>query len=262
MCHRSDPKVLKEMEEIVSEEKAETFPTKIMIARRGQCSFVSKVRNAERAGASLLVVVDNQLEKVNSIIMGDDGTGTGIRIPSMLIGKGDGEKLIAFAKQKKAATLSAEFAVKEKSSKVDVELWYSSNNQLALDFIKEFDRYAHKLGEYINITPRFVTWGCPVCTEDFRRDECFGKGEYCAPNHVKDDFNRVKGRDIIMEDLRQSCLHTNLLKQGKEARWWDCIKEVHSECFGFISESCSKRAHELRKFDWEETQKCVKESFL
>ena len=47
------------MEEIVNEEKSETFPTKILIARRGSCSFVNKVRNAERAGASLLVVVDN-----------------------------------------------------------------------------------------------------------------------------------------------------------------------------------------------------------
>ena len=257
-----DPKKVKEMEELVAIENAETFPTKIMLARRGNCSFVNKVRNAERAGASLLVVVDNQAEKVSSIIMGDDGTGSGIRIPAMLIGKGDGEKLIGFAKQRQGATLSAEFAVKEKSSKVDLEFWYSSNNQLALDFIKEFDRYAHKLDGYINITPRFVTWGCPVCTEDFKKEECFGSGQYCAPNHVKDDFNRVKGRDIIMEDLRQSCLHTNLLAKGKEARWWDYMKEVHSECFGFISEACSKRAHEIKGFNWEETQKCVQESFL
>jgi hypothetical protein len=33
------------------------------------------------------VVVDNNLEDVKNVIMGDDGTGTGIRIPSMLIGK-------------------------------------------------------------------------------------------------------------------------------------------------------------------------------
>jgi len=48
------------------------------------------VRNAERAGASLLVVVDSKVENITNVIMGDDGTGTGIRIPSMLIGKSDG----------------------------------------------------------------------------------------------------------------------------------------------------------------------------
>ena len=78
--------------------KSETFPTKIFIAERGSCTFVNKVRNAERAGASLLVVVDSKVENVTNVIMGDDGTGTGIRIPSMLIGKTDGQMLIDFAK--------------------------------------------------------------------------------------------------------------------------------------------------------------------
>ena len=68
--------------------------TKIVVVERGECSFVTKVRNAERAGASLLVVADHQEEEVKNVIMGDDGTGTGIRIPSMLISKKDGEILI------------------------------------------------------------------------------------------------------------------------------------------------------------------------
>ena len=60
--------------------------TKIVLVDRGQCSFVTKVRNAERQGASLVVVVDNRTEDVTNVVMGDDGTGTGIRVPSMLIG--------------------------------------------------------------------------------------------------------------------------------------------------------------------------------
>ena len=82
-----------------------------MILDRGECSFVSKVRNAERAGASLVVVVDNKAENVTNVIMGDDGTGSGIRIPSMLIGKSDGQILKDYAKLKQGATLSAEFTV-------------------------------------------------------------------------------------------------------------------------------------------------------
>ena len=101
------------------------------------------MRNAERAGASLLVVIDSRVENVTNVIMGDDGTGTGIRIPAMLIGKTDGEMLVEFAKTKKGATLSAEFAVKEKKAYADIEIWYSSNNQRALDFIKEMDKYVH-----------------------------------------------------------------------------------------------------------------------
>lgn len=55
------------------------------------------MRNAERAGASLLVVVDDKMEDVTHVIMGDDGTGTGIRVPAMLVGKSDGELLISYA---------------------------------------------------------------------------------------------------------------------------------------------------------------------
>ena len=151
MCKKSKPQTIQDINEEQSGDKTETFPTKIFIAERGSCTFVNKVRNAERAGASLLVVVDSKVENITNVIMGDDGTGTGIRIPSMLIGKSDGQMLIEFAKEQTGATLSAEFAVKEKGAWADIEFWYSSNNQRALDFIKEFDKYAHKLAGYVKI---------------------------------------------------------------------------------------------------------------
>ena len=40
------------------------------------------------------------------------------------------------------------------------------------------------------------------------------------------------------------------------------MKEVHSECFGFISRACSKNAHAKLKLDFAETERCVDESFL
>ena len=123
----------------------ENFSSKIILVDRGECTFVTKVRNAERAGASLVVVIDNVYENITNVIMGDDGTGTGIRIPSMLIGKDDGAKLREFAKKKIGATLSAEFSVKALMEKVDIELWFSANNLEALTFIKEFDEYAKQL---------------------------------------------------------------------------------------------------------------------
>lgn len=110
--------------------------TKIVVVERGECSFVTKVRNAERAGASLLVVKDSNIEDVKNVIMGDDGTGTGIRIPSMLIGKQNGTILIDAAMENKAVTLSAEFVLPHPDMTVEMEFWYSSSNTLALDFIK------------------------------------------------------------------------------------------------------------------------------
>ena len=110
---------------------------------------------------------------------------------------------------------------------VEMEFWYSSNNVLALDFIKEFDKHMHLLQDYVDFTPRFVTWGCPMCTENFKTEECFGNGKYCAPNHAKTFSNYVLGREIILEDLRQSCLHSRLKGQWRESIWWDYMKFVH-----------------------------------
>lgn len=70
-----------------------------MIANRGGCSFVQKVQNMEEAGVAVAIIVDNdQKESPNQIIMTDDGTGAGIRIPSLIISHEDGQKLINFLK--------------------------------------------------------------------------------------------------------------------------------------------------------------------
>ena len=124
--------------------------TKIVLLNRGECSFVAKVRNAERGGASLVVVIDDREEDIKHVVMGDDGTGAGIRIPSMLIGKDSGAKLMQAAQTgDQIITLSAEFTLTT-TDKVDVEFWYSSNNQFALDFMKDFDKYVHEMSDFIN----------------------------------------------------------------------------------------------------------------
>jgi hypothetical protein len=53
----------------------------------------------ENIGVAVAIIVDDSDEEVEGVIMSDDGTGGGIRIPSMLIGKTDGRKLIDFLKR-------------------------------------------------------------------------------------------------------------------------------------------------------------------
>lgn len=73
--------------------------TPIFLVDRGECTFVTKVRNIERAGGSLAVIIDNnQREDVSNVIMSDDGTGTGLRIPAMLISYREGQILKDFLK--------------------------------------------------------------------------------------------------------------------------------------------------------------------
>lgn len=103
---------------------------------------MTKVRNIEKAGGSLAVIIDDKdHEDVKNLIMSDDGTGAGITIPSMMISKSDGEILKNFlmkqnSKLTSKASLSAEFLIHNPENKVEWNLWYTSINDKALDFIK------------------------------------------------------------------------------------------------------------------------------
>eukprot|EP01091_Cochliopodium_minus_P012534 TRINITY_DN3817_c0_g2_i2.p1 TRINITY_DN3817_c0_g2~~TRINITY_DN3817_c0_g2_i2.p1 ORF type:complete len:692 (-),score=201.94 TRINITY_DN3817_c0_g2_i2:56-2131(-) len=64
---------------------------KIALVSRGTCDFVTKVRNCQNAGA-IGVIVKN--DRDGSTVMG--GTDNTITIPSLLIKKADGDKLVDF----------------------------------------------------------------------------------------------------------------------------------------------------------------------
>ena len=44
----------------------------------------------------MAVIIEDTNQDINNIVMSDDGTGTGILIPSMIISKKDGDKLKEF----------------------------------------------------------------------------------------------------------------------------------------------------------------------
>jgi len=95
----------------------------------------------EKAGAAVGIIVDNTpYDDVEFIVMSDDGTGGGIQIPSMLIGKGDGDKLINFYKRASEDDLSkmvliASFEMEKPDDRVEYDFWYTSSNDRALDFL-------------------------------------------------------------------------------------------------------------------------------
>lgn len=49
----------------------------------------------------MTVIIDHKDENVENIIMVDDATGSGTLIPSLMIGKTEGEKLIEFMDKEK-----------------------------------------------------------------------------------------------------------------------------------------------------------------
>ena len=99
----------------------------------------------EEAGVAVAIIVDDQSENVDDIVMSDDGTGAGVRIPSLLVSKTDGKKLIDFLKsaseiELKQISLVADFDIRRPDNRVEYDFWYSSSNENALDFIQDFEK--------------------------------------------------------------------------------------------------------------------------
>ncbi|MDR4893750.1 MULTISPECIES: T9SS-dependent M36 family metallopeptidase [unclassified Chryseobacterium] len=65
---------------------------KIGIAKRGTCSFATKVKNMQLAGALGGIIYDPN--NVDPISMGGDNAVTGITIPSIMMGKTEGEYIV------------------------------------------------------------------------------------------------------------------------------------------------------------------------
>ena len=191
-----------------------------MIARRGGCSFVQKVRNMEGAGVAVAIIVDNRSEMIDEILMSDDGTGGGIRIPSMLIGKNDGDVLLQWYKkatpqEREQLVIMCEFVMPEHSI-VDLDFWFTSSSDRAIDFLEDFTKIEQNLGSLLNFKPRYVFWECTNCDEKFLKNDCFGGGRYCA---VESTNQNIKGRDIVLEDLRQMCIWKQVSSQNATKPW-------------------------------------------
>lgn len=65
----------------------------IVMVERGNCTFVTKARNVQRVGGLFALIVNNNDDDIDKMILSDDGTGSDIYIPTVLISKKDGEML-------------------------------------------------------------------------------------------------------------------------------------------------------------------------
>lgn len=143
--------------------------------------------------------------------MSDDGTGAGIRIPAMLIGKKDGDTLKSFLQTqnnvlRKQTSLTAEFFIKPNSdNSVYSEIWYTSSDKKSLDFIKNIADYVEPiLNSKLVIEPKPITWSCPDCDREFKIRNCVSNGKYCAIQHFENID--MEGKEIILENLREHCV--------------------------------------------------------
>lgn len=210
----------------------------------------------EEAGAAVGIVIDSSSEDISKVVMTDDGSGAGIRMPSMLISKKDGKILIDFLETASKEELDqlvimANFEMVRPDNRVEYDIWYSSSDQKMLDFIEDFEPLDKRFGGEVLMTPHFQFWECKNCEKSFTDSQCFGSGKYCG-NDIRN--MQVSGRQIILEDLRQLCVYNQAYNQiSHRSIWWDYLLEYHSLCYGTVSEDCSRSAHTMNGLNYDQT---------
>ncbi|KAK9112058.1 hypothetical protein Scep_019577 [Stephania cephalantha] len=210
--------------------------------QKAYCFFALKVWNAQKAGASAVLVADNIAEPLITMDPPqEDGASAAyienITIPSALIDKDFDEKLkkAIIGGEMVYLNLDCREAVPHPDVPVEYELWSNSNDECGtkcdtlLEFAKDFKGVAQILerGGYTLFTPHYITWYCPEAFTVSRQyqSQCINHGRYCAPDPEEDFSIGYEGRDVVLENSRQLCVFRVARDDKRPWIWWNYVTD-------------------------------------
>jgi hypothetical protein len=209
---------------------------------RGNCTFVTKVRNIEKVGAKMALICDNKPESSENVIMADDGSGSAINIPSFIIRKRDCDIIKAELNRQqdsKTVYVRAEIDIVHPDNRVDYEYWFSTYLDQDAWSVYDLSLYQRALEADALFTPRILTYSCRFCSDEIKKAQCLVDGDFCpyyksatSPDSLQP---AVMSQGLLYESLRQKCVHleTPLAWFTYTTRFLDnCVKlnDVSEEC--------------------------------
>jgi len=266
--------------------KMEPWPTPyLLMVDRGDCSFVQKVRNAQRSGAAGVVIADNTCLCKDSDcvsangedtcqtaepIMADDGSGADISIPSFLMFKKDADSVKAEVRANNMVQIEMAWALPNPDDRVEYDLWTTPSDIVSRDFQSEFRDVAMSLGERAYFTPHMYVYDgvkshCQGADgENMCFNLCTNNGRYCATDPDNDLDHGISGADVVKESLRRICIWKHYGEaDGVGKEWWDYVNEFVKRCGNedyFANEDCVKDVYKHSKIDGDRIGRCMKDS--
>jgi hypothetical protein len=254
--------------EVDSEGNMEPWPSPyILMVDRGGCSFVQKVRHAQRVGATAVIVAENTCLcsdddcladsdqdsewepdcQEAEPILADDGSGGDISIPTMLMFKTDANQIKDELRANRTVQVEMSWEL-PKSDQVEYELWTTPSDLVSKEFQKNFLPAAQALGESAHFTPHMYTYDGVKsnCRGDDGENLCYNmctnNGRYCATDPDNDLDHGISGADVVKESLRRICIWKHYGEgDGIGKEWWDYVEQFLLSCDTveyFARESC------------------------
>eukprot|EP00560_Eucampia_antarctica_P007971 CAMPEP_0197824116 /NCGR_PEP_ID=MMETSP1437-20131217/1419_1 /TAXON_ID=49252 ORGANISM="Eucampia antarctica, Strain CCMP1452" /NCGR_SAMPLE_ID=MMETSP1437 /ASSEMBLY_ACC=CAM_ASM_001096 /LENGTH=536 /DNA_ID=CAMNT_0043423625 /DNA_START=33 /DNA_END=1643 /DNA_ORIENTATION=- len=263
----------------------------ILMVDRGGCSFVQKVRNAQKAGAAGVIIADNQClcsdsecirtsnkEDPSAVlgcqssepIMADDGSGRDISIPSFLMFKVDAAKIKDEVKENHMVQVEMGWSIPSPDDRVEYELWFYPSNVNSKEFMKTWAPLAKALDYHAKFTPHmFIYDGLKShCQNDGGENMCYNlctnQGRYCSTDPDDDLESGISGADVVTESLRRICIWEHYGDEdGIGEKFWKYNEEFLSRCDTptyFMNSDCVNDAFKQAKIDKDVIERCMHDS--
>ena len=261
----------------------------ILMVDRGDCTFVIKVRNAQKAGAAGVLIADNTCLceagdtctpedeneecETKEPIMADDGSGADVTIPSFLMFKEDADPVKAYLKKNKMVRAEMSWALPAADARVEYELWTTPKEAVSAPLKATFREVAMALGEHAQFTPHFYIYDgiFAGCQGSDGQNQCYNlctnNGRYCSTDPDDDLDSGLSGADVVTESLRQICIWKEYGGDGIGLPWWNYIEEFGFRCDKpeddgkyFNNDDCIKDAMQRSGIEYSKIKKCMDDS--
>lgn len=237
----------------------------ILMIDRGDCTFVTKVRNAQKRGALGVILADN-IDGEHVPIIADDGSGHDVSIPSMMIKKVDADHIKDMIVQKKqpvVAEMAWHWPRHEKEAYVS--FWHTPIDTRSAEFLANFSKIALTLGDRMRFHPHYYVLngahlhchGNAGKEGDSCYNLCTNNGRYCAVGH-----HGVSGKNVVIESLRRMCI----TKHNPGKPWWDYLDHFTQRCMitkddeYFANPDCVKDAFSHAGVDQAKIEACMQDA--
>lgn len=195
----------------------------ILMIDRGGCTFVEKVRHAQRAGAAGVLIADNTCQcsaenctsessvlcEMTEPVMADDGSGSDISIPSFLLFKQDADPIKDTLKANNIVRVEMKFSLPTPDSRVEYDFWTTPKDFTSRNIEGNFKSAALALGKDAFFTPHMYIYDGETagCRNSLGHNDCFtlctNSGRYCATDPDDDLESGLSGADVVKESLRR-----------------------------------------------------------
>jgi len=272
-------------------------PPFILMIDRGECSFVQKAHNAQRTGASAVLIADDKClcsvgnECAPSLpgegcepdepVMNSNEMNFKVIVPSFLLFKHEvdpikqalmnNEEVVAkmsWPVPPTPQTAASTDSAGNGNGIVQYELWTTPKQDDTNILFQDFRVIVKALGDRASFSPRDYLFdgkraGCIFNGENQCDNLCTNNGRYCLSDPDDGMDKGFSGADVVTESLRRACVWQEYKEENGGHKWWAYVDEFRYRCNNedyFTNELCIKDAMKSSGVDYDRVNACMEAS--